>query len=211
MAKETVSETQDLQAQVHALQATVEMLTSAMRQGSGGGITAEQLRDVMKEVVTVQADAHKAAMKEIAERDQRDDLNYPRKSVFSYPEGDKARPRPELKCPMLWVGGAIDYDTTTASEIEYLNQYEPGDYTFKRTDGVTTEKLTVTGERTAAGKVSKLSFAFPTKEQRDTLPTMVSILRDGLGIKSPMEDQIARLLAKVAALEAQSGANVVTV
>lgn len=190
-------ETATLKAQVAALAEQVQALLATQR--ASGGITAEQLKDVMTEVVKVQAEAHSAAMREIAERDQRDDVNYPRISAFSYPEGDRKRPRPLLKCRMFWAGADIDWDTTTATELELLNAIEPGDFIFRRIGGAP-ENLTVTGERNASGKLTKLDFTFKTKEQRDTLPAMVSMLRDALGVKSPIEQEVEMLRAKLAAL-----------
>jgi polyhydroxyalkanoate synthesis regulator phasin len=199
---ETVDEHADLRAQLAALSAQVQMLTQSQVQ-SGGGITAEQLKEVMTGLVKVQADAHTAAMREIAERDQRDDLNYPRISVYSYPEGDKANPRPPFKCRIFWNGFDMDWDTTTAYEIELLNRVEPGNYTFRRVDGRTPEKITVNGERNALGQLSKLEFFFPTKENRDTLPSMASMLRDILHVGTPEQERIAELERQIARLHAK--------
>jgi hypothetical protein len=193
-----VDENADLRAQLAALAAQVTALTTA--QASSGGISAAQLKDVMTDLIKVQSEAQLAAMREIAERDQRDDVNYPRHSVYAYPEGDKARPRPLFKCRIFWNGFDQDWDVTTADEIEMLNQVEPGEYTFRRVDGRTLEKLTVVGERNAAGNLSKLEFSFPVKENRDTLPSMASMLRDALGLKTPEQAEIERLKKELASL-----------
>ena len=193
--KKDDDELQQLRAQLATLAAQVASMTQAQTQS--GGITAEQLKTVMSDLVKVQADAHAQALREIAERDQRDDLNFPRISAYSYPEGDKARPRPALKCRMFWNGFDMDWDTTTAAELELLNRVEPGDYTFRRIDGTTREKIQVFGERNASGQLSKLEFHFPTKEQRDTLPSMLSILRDIVGVQTPEQQEIERLKAEL--------------
>jgi hypothetical protein len=179
----------------------VQLLTQS--QTHSGGITAEQLKEVMTGLVKVQADAHTAAMREIAERDQRDDLNYPRISVYSKPKGDKLDPRDPFKCRIFWNGFDMDWDTTTAYEIELLNRVEPGDYTFRRVDGQTREKMTVNGERNALGQLSKLEFFFPTKENRDTLPSMASMLRDILHVGTPEQERIAELERQIAQLHAK--------
>jgi hypothetical protein len=147
----------------------------------------------------VQADAQRDALREIAERDKRDDINYPRISVYSYPEGDREHPRQKFKCRMYWVGFDMDWDTTTAEEIELLNQFEPGDYTFRRIGGAP-ESLTVTGEKNASGVLTKLDFQFASKEQRDTLPPMAWMLRDALGVKTAEQVEIERLKAEIAKL-----------
>jgi len=192
-----VDENAELRAQLAALAKQVETLTKA--QTVSGGITADQLEAVMSKLITVQADAQLAALREIAERDQRDDINYPRKSVYSYPEGDRARPRPQFKCRMFWVGFDMDWDTTTAEEIELLNQFEPGEYTFRRIGGAL-ENLHVTGEKNASGALTKLDFMFASKEQRDTLPPMAWMLRDALGVKTAEQVEIERLKAEIAKL-----------
>jgi hypothetical protein len=194
--KETVAvdEAAELRAQLAALSAQVTALTKTQTQS--GGITADQLEAVMSKLIAVQADAQNAALREIAERDQRDDVNYPRVSVYSYPEGDRARPRPQFKCRMFWVGFDMDWDTTTAEEIELLNLCEPGEYTFRRIGGGL-EKLHVTGERNPSGKLTKLDFMFASKEQRDTLPPMAWMLRDALGVKTAEQAEIERLKAEV--------------
>jgi len=192
-----VDETVELRAQLAALAKQVETLTKA--QTSSGGITADQLEAVMSKLITVQADAQLAALREIAERDQRDDINYPRKSVYSYPEGDRERPRQKFKCRMYWVGFDLDHDTTTAEEIELLNQFEPGDYKFHRIGGAP-EALTVSGEKNGSGKLTKLEFMFASKEQRDTLPPMLWMLRDALGVKTAEQVEIERLKAEIAKL-----------
>lgn len=195
-------ETAELRAQLATLAAQVDALTTARVQS--GGITADQLEAVLSKLVTVQADAHSAAMREIAERDQRDDLNYPRISAYSYPEGDKKHPRDPFKCRIFWNGFDMDWDTTTAQEIELLNRVEPGDYTFRRVDGRTFEKIAVNGDRKADGTLSRLEFFFPTKENKDTLPSMVSMLRDILGVKTPEQERIAELERQIAQLVAKA-------
>lgn len=192
-----VDENAELRATVAALASQVATLTKTQTQS--GGITADQLETVMSKLIQVQADAQQAALREIAERDRRDDVNYPRVSVYSYPEGDRARPRPPFKCKMFWVGFDQDWDTTTAQEIELLNQMEPGEYTFRRIGGAP-EKLHVHGERNASGALTKLDFMFASKEQRDTLPPMAWMLRDALGVKTAEQAEIDRLRAEIETL-----------
>lgn len=194
-----VDESAALRAELAELRKTVTALTQTQTQS--GGVSAEQLKEVMAGLITLQADAQKAALREIAERDQRDDINYPRMSVYSYPEGDRTRPRPPFKCRMYWVGFDVDHDTTTAHEIELFNQMEPGEYTFRRIGGAL-EKLHVAGERNASGTLTKLDFTFASKEQRDTLPPLAWMLRDALGMKTAEQVEIDRLRDEIKALTA---------
>ncbi len=184
----------DLKAQVAALTAQVSALLSAQKQA--GGITADQLTTVMKEMARVQADA-------MREANEPDDIDYPRISVYSKPKGDRDDPRPPFKCQMFWAGYDLEHDTTTAAEIDLLNLAEPGEYTFHRIGGAL-EKLTVRGERNANGTLTKLWFDFPTKEQRDTLPSVVSMLRDAFRVKTPEQVELERLRAEVEALRTKA-------
>ncbi len=122
---------------------------------------------------------------------------HPHISVFSYPEGDIARPRPELKCPMFWVGYPIGHDTNTAEEIELFNIAEPGEYSFTRLDGKTKEKLTIEGQKDANGKLVRLLFTFLTSEQRDSLPSMSAMLREAFKVKTSEQLELDTLRAEV--------------
>jgi hypothetical protein len=57
-----------------------------------------------------------------------DERTYHEKSVFSYPEGNLARPKPKLTRDVLWAGYRIDTDEMTPAEIEAVNQIQPGSY-----------------------------------------------------------------------------------
>jgi membrane-bound lytic murein transglycosylase len=191
-----------LRAQVALLTEQMQALAARAAQPAGG-ITADQFESMMLRITAAQADAHKQAALEISERERKEDLSFPRKSVFSYPEGDTKRPRQAFKCKMFWLGFDQDHDVTTAYEIECLNQFEPGSYTFHRIGGQP-EVLTVDGDREPSGKLRSLKFMFPTKENRDTLPSMIQILRDALGLKTPEQIELDKLRAELAAMKAQA-------
>src|SRR3990167_531162 len=107
-------------------------------------------------------------------------------SAFSYPEGDLARPRPELRCKMFWVGHPLSLDCVTAKEIELLNQMEPGEYQITKTDG-SSFKLTVVGEHNAAGNLAKLEFQFPVRgEHKYNVPSMAAMLAEALHQEDPV-------------------------
>jgi hypothetical protein len=131
-----------------------------------------------------------------------DNREHPGISAYSYPEGDQARPRPELKCKMLWVDYDLTRDTLTATELELLNQAQPGRFRFTRTDGAQ-DWLEVTATADDVGSVERLQFMFLTKERRDTLPSMVSMLREAYGVKSPEQIELETLRAAVERLQTQ--------
>lgn len=142
-------------------------LLQMVGQASGSGVTAETLRTILREVSQISATSMRKALK--PENPQAPDI-----SVYSYPEGELAKPRPKLRCDITW-GGAPLRDlahTLTAREIDLLNQIEPGVYRVTRTDGQTVE-LAVTGTRGATGAWETLTAVFPvTRQDKDFIPPL---------------------------------------
>lgn len=185
-------EPDDLALQVAALQATVEALLKEKTQS--GGISEEKLELILGRVAQMSADAAERAANP-------SNKSHPGISVYSYPEGDRARPRPDFKCLMFWAGYPMGTDTTTAEEIELLNQAVPGVFTITRTDG-SPMQLTVEGTADAAGNLSRLEFVFATKENRETLPSLTGMLRQAYKIKTPEQLELERLRKEVEELRA---------
>ncbi len=132
----------------------------------------------------------------------RENEHHPGKSVYSYPEGDVARPKPALKCKMYQCGYDLSPDTITPEEIDLLNQLTIGAFTFKRTDG-SEEKLTVTGELDPQGQPTRLLINYPCKgELRHNLPSLADMLRAALGRPTPELVELAALRAELDALKA---------
>lgn len=178
----------DLRDQIAVLQGQVTKLLAAQTSG-GGGLTADALEAMLARVAQMSAEAHERAANP-------SNKTHPGISVYSYPEGDRARPKPDLKCRMFWVAFELTTDTLKADEVELLNQAEPGRYTFTRTDG-SPDTLTIKGATDLSGNLSKLEFEFLAKERRDTLPGMVTMLRQAFRIKSPAELELDSLKAEV--------------
>jgi hypothetical protein len=192
---------EDLQTQVLHLTAQVQMLLSAQRSGGGQGLSEDHLERMLARVAQISAEAQERAANP-------SNKTHPAISVFSFPEGDRARPRWEImpfKCKMTWVGADLDYDNTRADELELLNLAEPGEYRFRRINGVL-DTLTITADRAPSGAVDKLHFTFPTRENRDTLPSMADMLRSAFHVKSAEQQEIDALKAQLAAALATSGA-----
>ena len=187
------TDTQSLQEQVATLAAQVQAMTTAA--AKGGGIDANTLEAMLSRVALMTA----AAQDRLLHPDNRE---HPGISCYSYPEGDLKRPRPELKMPMTWVGYPLTTDTLTYNEIALLNQAEPGEYTFLRTDK-TMDRMVVEADRDNLGRPTRLRFAFEVKERRDTLPSMVDQLRVAFSVKSPEQEELERLRAEVERLKAQ--------
>lgn len=179
----------DLRGQIAALQATVKMLAE---QKSGGQMDESRLEAMFTRVGTMIAEAQERAANP-------SNKIHPGISVYSYPEGDVKRPRPDFKCEMYWLGYPAGLDNTTAEEMELMNQAEPGDYNFRRTDGGL-EKFVVTAHRDAGGKPTRLLFSIPDYSNRAAWPDNPTILRQALRIKSPQELELEKLRAEVEAL-----------
>lgn len=187
---------EDLANQLETLKAQVAQLLAAAQQPASGGVSAADLERILLRTNQVAADAAQRAANP-------SNPTHPDISVYSYPEGDRARPR-TFKCEMFWAGYDLGLDTTTAEEIELLNRAEPGLYPFRRTDK-TMDVLTVTGERNAGGTLTKLLFTFPTKENLETLPGMDAMLRWAFHVQSAEERELATLRQQLEAMKAQAG------
>ena len=183
----------DLREQIADLQATVRAL--AARSVSSGGMDEAVLEKILTRVAAMSAEAMERAANP-------SNKSHPGVSVYSYPEGDRARPR-ALKCPMFWVGYPLDLDTTSAHEIELLNQAEPGVYQFRRTDG-SLDTLTVDGPPRPGGGYDRLLFTFMTRERQESLPSMVEMLQTAFGIKTPAQRELDRLRTELETLRAQA-------
>lgn len=186
-------ETDDLREQIEELQATVKALATA--KVSSGGLDESALEKILLRVAQVSAEAQERAVNP-------SNRYHPEISAYSYPEGDRVKPR-AFKCPMFWVGYDLQIDTTTAYELELLNQAQPGSYQFTRTDG-STGALTVTADRGPDGSISRLLFDFETKERRESLPSMATMLQQAFGVKTPEQQELDRLRAEVSAMRSSA-------
>ena len=151
--------------------------------------------ETLKKRAQYEAEAHRRL-------DETENKTHPGISAYSYPEGDVARPKAPLKCEMFWVGYPLDLSNLTPLEAELLNRADIGEFTFERTNG-SVEKLTVTGETDAKGRLRKLLFNFPCRgdNSRD-LPSMSTMLRQAFGLPTAEQEELARLRAEVATLTA---------
>ena len=180
------TEGMELQEQIASLKATVNAL---LAQQKSAGLDENKLEAILMRVSQMSADAAERAANP-------SNKTHPGISVFSYREGDRERPRPDLQCQVFWAGYPIDKDTTTAEEIELFNAAVPGHFTFTRTDH-SRDQLTVIGTRDAAGNLGKLEFQFQSKENRESLPSMTAMLREVYKIKTPQELELERLRKEV--------------
>lgn len=195
-AQTETDDTDALKDQIADMQETIKLLMQAAVTKPQGGITASELEPLMLRMSQVAAEAQERA-------NNPSNKTHPGISVYSYPEGDRARPR-SIKCPMTWIGTRMDVETTTATELELLNMAVPGEYFYTATDGQR-QPLTVEGERDAAGAITKLNFKFDaTKDRRPFLPGIVPMLREAFQVKTPEQLQVEAMARELAELRAQA-------
>lgn len=86
-------------------------------QAGGGGITAAQLETILQN----SAATHKTTVDALQNALIPENKVHPGISAYSYPEGDRARPKPTLKHEVLFCGYRQRDDNLTPEEIDALN------------------------------------------------------------------------------------------
>lgn len=118
---------------------------------------------------------------------------HPGKSAFSYPEGDVARPKPELARKTYFCGMEERADRLTPAEIDGYNALKQS---TQARNGRWTAKVRVRGEK------EELWVDVPanTVDQRMDLPPLVLILHELAG--GPSTEDIGALVRQIDALKA---------
>lgn len=141
------------------------LLLEALTARKEEGISA----DTLKELLSGQAQAMQKAMKPENE-------THPGISVFSHPEGDQKRPKPQLPYQLFWNNYPVYKfpETETWKEWEFYSQLTVGEFTCLRKDG-SRMTVTVKGERDADQKLTKVEVTFPISREEKWLvpPTLV--------------------------------------
>lgn len=124
--------------------------------GGAKGLDAETLEAIMRRTAENSAQAMQKAL--IPEN-----AHHPGISAFSYPEGDRARPRPTLPFELYWKGFPIHREPKLSAwwELEQFVHLKPGNYTCSKRDG-SALRVTVTAQYGADGEtVERLTVDFP--------------------------------------------------
>jgi len=103
---------------------------------------------------------------------------HPGKSVFSYPEGEVARPKGDLPFQFFYNGYPCHKfpETETWREWELMREVTPGQYTVIRKDG-SVMAVTVEGDRDANGNLTALRVIFPiSREEKWLVPPKQVVL-----------------------------------
>lgn len=158
-------------------------------------------------------DATISLIEKLIYKTHKENTEHPGISVYSYPEGEQARPKPPLKCKMYWVGYEFNTATLKPSEVDLLNRLQPGEFRVTKADG-TGIPFRVEAKRSdaldAQGRpaLEALSITFPCKgDARQNHLSMTSYLQQVLGDKLPtLEEAMAELTRLKAELaSAQTG------
>lgn len=120
----------------------------------------------MEALKTLLLETNRTARKEAKPENE----THPGKSVFSYPEGDVARPKPTLDYPFFYNSYPCHKfpETEHWRELELMRQVQPGEYTVMRKD-FSLMKVTVTGERDADSKLTAVRVEFPVSREEKAL------------------------------------------
>lgn len=149
-------------------------------------LTFDQLKELLKgsqlskdeqlELIQKQADANAEANRRLLKPEN---ATHPGMSVFSYPEGEQARPKGELHCKTTWAGTVLEASTLTTDELTLANAVPTGEYLCRRADG-TNMKVIVSGEtHPGTGQFVKKDIFFSTRGVlRHNLSSMVAMLQE---------------------------------
>jgi hypothetical protein len=143
------------------------MLLEVLAQRKDDTITPE----VLEKLLASNATAVQKAMKPENE-------THPGLSALSYPEGDRARPRPVIPYEFFYNNYPMHKfpETEHWRELELACEVQPGTYTVIRRDG-SRMTVEVRGERNADGKLTKVSVEFPvSREDKGLIPPKTVVL-----------------------------------
>ena len=180
-----------LLTQMAAMQAETARLLLEMKQ-SGGTQNAAVIETLL------------AQQEQLLVKTRPENTEHPGISAYSYPEGERARPKPDLKCQFIWCGQEESKDQLTPEEIELRNQLEPGNYFVTKANGQRI-KFLVTAKHTDGGTLEQLEVWFPCKNEhktdhmhntaylRQVLGEPVASIEDMLAENARMRKQLADL------------------
>lgn len=137
-------------------------------------LAQRQARQRVDAATETQAATAKAMQKAMRPENE----THPGISAFSYPEGDRARPRVTLPFEFFLNGYPCHKfpETEHWRELELMAQVKPGVFTVLRRDG-SLMKVDVEGTKDANGTVTRIEVKFPiTREERWLVPPKIVLL-----------------------------------
>ncbi len=145
-------------------------LLAAVRAGSSGDQT-DRLEQILLRTAEVSAEAMKRSLNP-------ENKEHPGKSVFSYPEGDMAKPRPVMPYELFWNNFPVHLfpETQHWLELEMMARLQPGEYYVSKANDEGAQQISVKGERDANQKLTKVRVEIAgigRDEMRAAPPTVV--------------------------------------
>ena len=140
---------------------------SLLQEGFAPDAVLELAKAQAARTVQAAADTQTATAKAMQKAMKPENETHPGISPFSYPEGDKARPRVTVPYEVSYNG----YPMTKFPEINHWRECEllalvqPGQFSVLRKDG-TKMDVEVKAERDADGKITKMDIRFPVSRAR---------------------------------------------
>lgn len=147
-------------------------------QASGGGISKDDLKEVMES----NSEGMRRALKP-------ENARHPDVSAFN-PKGERDFPRPPLRRKTFWIGVPLQASELSAEEIELFNSIE---------HPMTARNGTWTAELKNAGTELHINFPNATIDERMDLPSMKVLMTELIGGARSVDPD--SLLARVAELE----------
>jgi hypothetical protein len=147
-----------------------ELLIAALTQRKDGGLSKDDLREILAETQKTAANAMQKALKPENE-------THPHISVFSYPEGDIAHPKGDLPFQFFYNAYPCHKfpETEHWREWELMKQVKPGEFTVVRKDG-SVMGVSVKGEYDANQTLTKVSVEFPVSREEKWLVPPKSVV-----------------------------------
>lgn len=158
---------------------------------ASGGLTADQLKDI----ITNTSVSTRKALKPENER-------HPGHSVFNYPEGDVARPKPRFVRDVFFNDSREQWDQLTPLEVELYNRF---DTNRQAREGMWRAEI----RRNGSAEELRITTEPRTLDGRMSLPPLTQILRellDGEEAANPdkLAEQVLALRKQIEALTAAS-------
>lgn len=133
-----------------------------------------------EQIAAIVAEATRKGMEAGADRIKPKELNQnetERRSAFN-PDGEKANPRPKLKCHMYFgaapIGSPKETTTLTHAEIAALNAMTPGHYRIEKMDG-TRMVIEVRGQLNSNRQLDRMWIILPEgDDQKNLYPPLAS-------------------------------------
>lgn len=166
-----------------------------------------QMTELLKEMRNAQSDEQRAAalkqadvLQQVLVKTKPENAEHPGVSAYSYPEGDKARPKPSLRCTTTICGHQFKkdaVDTLTPAEVDLLNKLDAGTYHVTKADG-SRMKLTSEFVRNSEGALQEIRISWPCKnEHRHNHLSMVSYLQQAIDGAIPSHDEMMAEIARL--------------